>query len=216
MEAFIQKKPLEAHNPKKQLWLFALSVLLILLNILSNNIYPFLAPDAPVNGQIAVVAGWMPDKALAKTAERLAGSDYQLILTSGGELEYGSLFSEYPNYAELAKATLQIDGVDSAAVIAVPAQQTVKAGEIAASAVAVRTWLAENRPEVTRFDLFAPGPQARRARLIFHRTLGDSFEIGVISIPLENVPTRKWGRSGEGLRVVGGELLALLHDAVPF
>ena len=70
-------------------------------------IHPFLAPTKPVGGDILVVEGWLPDYALKKAKERFQQGNYQLLVTTGGEIGAGYHLSEFKTWAEIAASTLK-------------------------------------------------------------------------------------------------------------
>ena len=72
-------------------------------------IYPFLALNAPVNGDIMVVEGWLPDYVLQEPIRDFQEGSYKLLVTTGGSLPQNSYFagSGYSTLAELTAARLK-------------------------------------------------------------------------------------------------------------
>ncbi len=80
-----------------------------------------------------------------------------------------------------------------------------------ASALAVRTWLEQNRPDVTAVNVLTVSEHARRSRLLFQKAMGDRFRVGIISVPNADYDGHHWWRSSEGVRETIGEAIAYVY-----
>ncbi len=170
------------------------------------NIYPFLAINAPIRGDILVVEGWLPDHALQQAAREFVGHDYHLLVTTGGPLKRGSFLTRYGTYARLAAATMARLGVDPAHIVAVPAPR-VRKDRTYASALALRQWLETSELTVRSMDILTLGPHARRSRLVFEEALGPGIRVGVIAIADRSYESERWWRSSSGVRTVIDETI---------
>ena len=71
-------------------WIVFLSAIIISLTICLRLLHPFLAISVPVNGDIMVVEGWLPDYALEKAIADFQDGYYKSLITTGGPLLKGS------------------------------------------------------------------------------------------------------------------------------
>ena len=76
-------------------WGILSGMLITLVVLFTLAIYPFLALTRSAQGEVLVVEGWLPDYALEKVRDRFQDGNYQLLVTSGGELSTGSHLSRY-------------------------------------------------------------------------------------------------------------------------
>ena len=151
-------------------WLF-LSILIGFVFIGGGrNLAVFLSTHDPVMSDILVVEGWVPDYALIDTVEAINGGGYKRVLTTGGPLDYGSMFSEYSSGAEFAAARLKYLGADVSLIVAVPAIQVYR-DRTWHMASAVRRWMNENGGLPEAVNLVSIGTHARRSRMLYQRAL---------------------------------------------
>ncbi len=174
------------------------------------NIYPFLAINAPVHGDILVVEGWLPDTALQQAVHIFERHDYRLLITTGGPLERGSFLSQYEAYAQLAATTMVRLGVDAGRIVAVPAPR-VRRDRTYASALALRKWLKQSGMTIHSLNLVTLGAHARRSRLLFEKALGPGIDVGVIAVRDRTYDPGKWWTSSAGVRTIIGEGVAYIY-----
>lgn len=195
-------------------------IVAILLGILvssylfTTNIFSFLSPNAPIKAQILVIEGWLPDYALKKASDHFSSTPYELIVVTGGPLRNGTFLSEYNTYAELGCATLS-KITDRRDIIAVPAPP-VKKDRTYASALALRTWLEDNRMFSERINVVSLGVHARRTWYLFDKVLSDGYSIGIISIDNDYYEGHRWWRSSSGFKMVLLETLAYAYTRLFF
>lgn len=193
----------------KKLWVVALMVLIIAM-LLITNIHPFLAVNAPIKTDILVVEGWLPDYAIESAIAEFKKGKYRQLITTGVPLSKGYYLAEYKNYAELTAATCIALGFDKDKVVAVPAASVVK-HRTAASAIALRDWLAASAIKVESINLYSFGTHARRSWIVFKEVLNPEIKVGIISAETQDYDPQEWWKSSEGFRTVIGEIIAYIY-----
>ncbi|XZN89761.1 MAG: YdcF family protein [Microcoleus sp.] len=137
-------------------WVIAILGLIISMMLIVKNIHPFLAVNSPVKADILVVEGWLPDYAIESAIAEFKQGKYRQLITTGIPLSKGYYLAEYKNYAELTAATCIALGFDRDKIIAVPAANVLKY-RTAASAIALKEWLATSALKVDAINLYSFG-----------------------------------------------------------
>ncbi len=194
----------------KEGWLIAMMGLIISIMLIVNNIHPFLAVSSPVKADILVVEGWLPDYAIESAIAEFKKGKYRQLITTGTPLSKGYYLAEYKNYAELTAATCIALGFDRDKIVAVPAANVLKY-RTAASAIALRDWLATSALKVDAINLYSLGTHARRSWLIFKEVLNPEIQVGIIAAETQDYNPQEWWKSSEGFRTVTGEIIAYLY-----
>jgi hypothetical protein len=169
-----------------------------------------LAVNAPIKADILVVEGWLPDYAIKSAIAEFKKGEYRQLITTGLPLSKGYYLAEYKNYAELGAATCIALGFDKNKLVAVPAASVVK-HRTAASAIAVRDWLAASGLKVDSINLYSFGPHARRSWIIFKAVLNPDIKVGIIAAEPEDYNPQEWWKSSAGFRNVTGEIIAYIY-----
>jgi len=89
-----------------------------------------LSLNKPIEANVLVVEGWLPDYAVVLTMQEFKKGNYSKIITTGGPLEQGEYLSEYKTYAQLSAATYRKLGLDSNAIVAVRRRRSEKTGPL--------------------------------------------------------------------------------------
>lgn len=202
---------------RKKKWVLAFQACLITLAciaismvLLLTHIHSFLAPSNPIQAEVLVVEGWIPDFALKKAMTEFHRGGYQKLITTGLPLERGFYLAQYKTFAELAAATLIELGFDRDKLVVVPAPNAIKNRTIA-SAVALHQWIDNSNLKISAINLFTFDVHARRSWLIFRQALAPKIKVGVIAVePLAYSP-KQWWISSEGVRAVIGEAIAYIY-----
>ena len=181
-----------------------------MLIVFIRSLHPFLALNNPIPDGLLVVEGWTPDYGMAIVADDFKRNGYQKLYVTGGPLEFGIHLAEYKTYAQLGAATLLKLGLDSNAVIAVPAPR-VRQDRTYAEAVALKRWLLAHDIKPQKIHLMSVGPHSRRSRLLYQKAMGKDVVIGVTSIPLKEYDPRHWWRYSAGVRNLIGEFVAYMY-----
>jgi len=191
-------------------WVIAIMGLIITMLLTLTNIHQFLAVSAPIKADTLVVEGWLPDYAIKSAIAEFKKGEYRQLITTGLPLGKGYYLAEYKNYAELTAATCIALGFDKDKVIAVPAAKVVK-HRTAASALALRDWLATSALKVDSINLYSFATHARRSWMIFKAVLNPQIKVGVIAAEPEDYNPQEWWKSSAGFRSVTGEIMAYIY-----
>ena len=207
---------------RKERWgLTPLSWMVILLGCAgiivwgSVAIHPFLATTEPVDAEVLVVEGWLPDYALEGAAREFQSHPYHCIITTGGPLDLGESLARYKTYATLSAATLCRLGVDSTKIISVPAPR-LEVNRTFASALALNRWLKISGANCRSFNLYSLGVHTRRSRLLFQKALGNSVPVGCIAARDLSYDPGCWWRYSSGVEGVIFECVGYLYVKVLF
>ncbi|MBE9092567.1 YdcF family protein [Tychonema sp. LEGE 07203] len=191
-------------------WVIAVTGLIIAMVLIITNIHPFLAVNSPLKADILVVEGWLPDYAIESAIAEFKKGEYRQLITTGPPVSKGYYLAEYKNYAELTAATCIALGFDKDKLVAVPAPNVVK-HRTAASAIALRDWLAASALKVDSINLYSFGPHARRSWIIFKEVLHPEIKVGIIAAEPQDYNPQEWWKSSEGFRTVTGEIIAYIY-----
>lgn len=189
---------------------FLLVIAALLIIFIGKNIHPFLAIDSPVNSEILVVEGWLPDYALEQAMNEFNDNNYSLLITTGGPLLKGYHLSEYKTEAKLAASSLIELGFDEEKVIVVPAPDVIK-DRTYSSAKALKKWLMDSELPVKSLNLFSLGAHSRRSWILFQKAIGDSIAVGIISAENISYDPKYWWKSSDGVRTVLSEMIAYIY-----
>ncbi len=191
-------------------WLSTLLLLVAITVFLIFNIYPFLAPSAPIKAEALVVEGWIGDDGIKGAMAEFQEQNYQLLITVGGPLGGGAYLSEYQDFAHLSAATAIKLGFDTEKIMAIvtpPSQRD----RTFASAIAVKQWLEQNEPQITAINIYSDNVHSRRSWLLFQRALNPELAVGIIAHPPPDYDAQSWWTSSQGFRTVIGEAIAYVY-----
>lgn len=189
---------------------FLLVIVVLLIIFVVKNIHPFLAIDSPVNSEILVVEGWLPDYALKQAINEFNDNNYSLLITTGGPLLKGYHLSEYKTEAKLAASSLKEIGFDEEKIIAVPAPDVIK-DRTYYSACALKKWISNSNQNIKAINLFSLGAHSRRSWVLFQKAIGDSIAVGIISAENISYDPEHWWKSSDGVRIVLSEMIAYIY-----
>lgn len=190
-----------------------MACLTALLGFAILNIHAFLAKSSPINADILVVEGWLPDYAIQSAVTEFKQGSYHKLITIGGSLPRGFYLSKYKTFAELAAATLMALGVDREQLIVVsdPSQSQSRTYN---SAVILNQWLSTSELQIKSLNIYTLGTHARRSWLLFKEVLEPQISVGIVVNEPLNYDSKNWWRSSEGVRTVIPELLAYLYTRI--
>ena len=177
--------------------------------------YPFLAPTHPIDGEVLVVEGWLPDYALEKVKDRFQGGNYKLLITTGGNLTLGHHLSKYKTWAELAAATLHAQGISLDKIIITPTTSNPQKDRTYNTALAVRKRLGEKGWNQISIDVVSFGPHSRRTWFMFKKVFS-SEDVGIITLAPKDYDINRWWLSSAGVRDVISEVIAYLNVRLIF
>jgi len=177
--------------------------------------YPFLAPTQPVEGEILVVEGWLPDYALEKVKDRFENGNYKLLVTTGGNLMVGHHLSRYKTWARLAAWTLNAQGVPLEKIMPAPTTFVPRTDRTYNTALAVKKRLHEKGLTQASIDVISLGAHSRRTWLMF-KMVFPSVKVGIVALRPRDYDTSRWWISSAGVRDVISETLAYLYARLIF
>jgi hypothetical protein len=180
-----------------------------------HGIFPFLALNRPVNAEILVVEGWLPDYLIQEIRSEFGKGGYRLLVTTGGPIIKGEIFAEFKTYAELMGAIFRKSGFDDKSVVAVPAEEAFK-DRTYASALALRRWMSDSGMAARSVTVFSRGAHARRTRLLYDFAFQGKAEIGVIAGEDLRYDGKNWWKTSEGVRDILDETIAYLYARLLF
>ena len=149
-------------------WISITVIITILGCVAVCSVNPFLSLNRPIDAQVMVVEGWLPDYALKMAADEFNRSHYTFLITTGGPVEKGFFLSDYKTYADLAEATLKKLDIDSAKLAAAPASD-VKTDRTFASAREVKKWIGRSGMSINAVNVISLGPHSRRTLLLYKK-----------------------------------------------
>lgn len=211
MIRLIQQK--EVWVPTPQGWLVFLLFCITFLLVVFTHLYSFLAPTSPIKADVLVVEGWMGDYGMKNAIQEFERGGYRKIITTGTPLEQGHYLSQYKSTAELAAATLIALGFDNDKLVAIPADDVVR-NRTAASAIALREWIAQSGLKIKSINLYSSDVHSRRSWLTFRQVLAPQIQVGVIAAPPSNYNPKQWWSSSAGVRTIISESIAYLYASM--
>ena len=174
-----------------------------------HRVYDFLAKDQPLPGaEILIVEGWLSESELEQAIDLFSSGGYTMVLTTGGPIESWADLQGFSWYPDRAADYLIRGGVPAGRVHSLPASAS-RQNRTFLSAVAVRLWLEQQGPVLTRMNLLSAGVHARRSHRLFQLALGRNFRVGILPVTQTSFCPHAWWRSSEGAKAVLGELSSL-------
>lgn len=175
--------------------------------------HDFLSVNAPVQANVLVVEGWLPDYAVEQALEEFRARGCEWLVTSGGPMPLGSLVSGYASYAALATATLLKLGFPKDRLAEAAAARTYRHRTFE-SAKAVRDRLLELGVMTRGLNVVSVGPHARRTRAAYREVFGGETEIGIIAIDPQDYDPERWWASSDGVKTTLVEAVAWLYEVL--
>jgi hypothetical protein len=168
------------------------AALYIAVNVCLTAAENFISVNKPIpNAEVLVVEGWLFPWVLPHVKKEFEDGSYKYIITSGKILDPHSMVNKDTSYALRAARNLIALGLDPSIIkpVEAPLQGVIKT---LSSAVAVRNWLAQNDPKVTRINVCTIRYHARKTRCSFERAFGPSMKIGVVALPHRTLAPADW------------------------
>jgi hypothetical protein len=178
-------------------------------------LHPFLAVSNPIPGGALTIEGWVQDGTMQEAIAEFNRGHYTMLYVTGGPLERGALLSEYHTTAELGGASLLRMGMPKESVQVVPTP-LVRKDRTYASALALKRWLDARQITLPNLTVVAPGPHARRTRLLFQKAFGDATQVGVLAAKELDYDPQEWWMSSNGFRKEIDEAIAYVYARLLF
>ncbi len=170
----------------------------------------FLALTRPVQGDVLVVEGWVPNYALEVAIDEFKRGSYEVLLTTGCQIVNGVNLESGDNQADYAAARLRWLGFDPSLIQSVPAPGVYR-DRTYRSAVALRERFEKTHTPVKAVNVLTVGTHARRTWMLYRKAFGPGVKIGVISVPDREYEAARWWRYSEGVKEVLNESLSCLY-----
>jgi len=203
---------------KKERWGFTwpgrtivLIVVFCLVYIYINNIHSFLAQNKPINTDIMVLEGFLPDYAIKEAMNIFTKEEYKLLLITGKKRMKGSQLDQFENDGIYSAETLVKLGFDREKIRVISLESDIKKDRTYASAKAVRNWIERSANDIKSFNLVSIGCHSRRSSYLYKRVFCDHIKTGIISIENKSYKHEKWWKSSNGFRSVVQETIALIY-----
>lgn len=196
-------------------WLLLVGMALVIGIYFIKSVNSFLSVNRPEAAEVLVVESWLPDYAYRGAVEEFQRGKYKYIITTGFTLAEPWLESKYPSAAEFAAANLAAMGVQTNAIIALPAPPETR-DRTYLSALPLRQWLETRTPVLKAVNVYTLGAHARRTRLLFEKALGKTVKVGVFAHPDKYYDAKRWWLSSYGFRKVIDEGIAYLYARLLF
>lgn len=190
------------------------AIAIVIITAIVKQLGFILAKNAPIDGQILIVEGWLDEHALLKAKAIFEQSEYQLLITSGGP-DTGQLNPDYDSYAEKAAVFLINQGLNKQFIKAIPAPASAQ-NRTFLSAVMVRDWLTREYPQINRLDVVSLGVHARRTQQLYQTAFDDTASIGIYAVNTKRYRIDQWWKTTEGLKAVLAEVLGIGYNLCCF
>jgi DUF218 domain len=174
------------------------------------NLHSFLAKHAPIDADILVVEGWLPDYALKAAMKEFQQGSYRQLVTIGGSIPRGSYLFQYKTFAELAAATLTAMGLETKDLMIAP-HNAESASRTYDMATDLKQWLLLTNQEINSLNLMTLGTHSRRSWILFKKSFEPQIAIGIIAIEPCHYNPLKWWHSSEGTRTILSEFIAYMY-----
>jgi hypothetical protein len=194
-------------------WAFVLAVLFALSICFFASAHRFLSLNAPIEANVLVVEGWLPDYALEEAVKEFKEKEYEYLVAGGGPMPRGQLVSGYDTWARIAGATLQKLQIPQDKLIEASGARTYR-NRTFESAKAVKAKLDELGISVRGINVVSEGPHARRTRLVYRKVFGKETAVGILSVKSRDYDPERWWKSSEGMRTTLSEGLGWLFESL--
>lgn len=188
--------------------LFA-GLLIALLLLAANVLYPFLAQHRPLtDARLAIIEGWIPDAELRTALQELPPDT--IVVATGGPIRFGADFFEQKTYAGLTADRLRAFGIAPERILAAPAPD-MPANRTYAAARAARRALEEHGVAGEPANIYTVGPHSRRSFLLYRFAFGPEAPLGVVSLESRDLDLRRWWRSSHAFKAMLTELTSWFY-----
>lgn len=190
-------------------WLLTLAIGLVMCVFGVRNIYPFLAPNAPVGAHTLVVEGWLAPEELDQAVLAFKTGGYERVVTTGGPILGWPELSMQSNYAKMAADYLVQHGVSRDEIIVVPTPRSAQERTFL-SAVVLRDSALKSGMHLDAIDLFSSGAHARRSRLLYQMAFGEEIRVGALAARPADYDPDVWWRTSSGVESIVFQSIGLI------
>lgn len=177
---------------------------------------PFLAICAPVQAEILVVEGWIPDNTVQRCVSELRPAEYQRVISVGGPVfGVGPSAKDDDTHAYVGATRLRKYGVPADRVDFVPSTSVTRDRTLQ-SALDLRRWLDRHGLAPRAINVATMGSHARRTRLLFQAAMGPGVRVGAIGLRNDEYDPDLWWCYSEGVKEVIAEAAGYLYARIRF
>ncbi|MCK9616866.1 MAG: hypothetical protein M0R21_03435 [Lentimicrobiaceae bacterium] len=195
--------------------LLVILILFLLFYIWMRNIHPFLSKNKPVQADILVAEGYIPDYAMKDVIKEFNKNHYHILVVSGNPVDYGFYYTKFGNTADAGRVTLIKLGMDSTKVFSAPAPYS-KRDRTYAAALSVKHFMDSIRVKSKAINLYSFGCHARRSWLLYKKAFGHEYQVGVLCSYKNTYDPNRWWRWSDGVREITDESVAFIYASIFF
>jgi len=203
---------------KKERWsttwlgkVLILTLFIILAWLFVKNSYSFLAQNSPVNSEIMIMEGFLPDFAMQEVMKIFNEGDYKLMIITGKKVIKGATLFPYENDGQFTAAILGRLGFDRDKIRVVALEDDIRKDRTWYSALAVKNWMEQNDLMPAEINLVSLGCHCRRSRFLFEKAFHHKIEFGIIAIEDKSYYPSTWWSTSYGFKNVLEETIAWVY-----
>jgi len=208
---------------KKERWsttwlgkVLILTLFIVLAWLFVKYSYSFLAQNSPVNSEIIILEGFLPNFAIEESMKIFNDGNYKLMIISGKKMIKGASLVPYENDGLYTAAILAKMGFDSTLIKVIGLKNDVMKDRTYASATAITDWMSQNGLNPETVNVISLGCHSRRSRLLFEKVFKDEIKIGIISVQDIGYDPEVWWKSSYGFKTILNEVFALTYTYLFF
>lgn len=192
-------------------WITIIILVTLWMVVSFKNIVPFLSSQNPIDAELLVVEGYIPDYALAGILNEYRSRPYKMIIATGVWYPQGTYLAQFKTAPDVLRYSLIKLGLDSNAIASVPIPRLEFRDRTYQCGLAVKRYLKDNQLRFKSVNIYSVGVHGRRSRYLFQKAFGDQMMVGnIVSLELSYDPD-KWWTSSMGFRTVTDEIIAWIY-----
>lgn len=196
-------------------WILLFTLLIMIFVGFLKFIPVYLSVNKPIDGNILVLDGQMPDFSIKEAIYIFNNGGYDFVVVTGGKIQTGYYIAGYQTMAELTTASFIKMGFDKNKIITIPGGE-YKRDRTYNSALSLKKWIMENNVNIKKMDVLSVGCHARRSKFLFKRAMKNEYEVGIISVEDPEYNSDNWWTSSVGVRTVLSETIAFFYVSLFF
>ncbi len=175
------------------------------------SIHNFLAISRPVEAEILIVEGWLWDRpALDEAVQYYKEGHCRYILTVGTVVTEKESPIVGKSFADLAASRLHDYGIETGAIIPITFVEGAS-GRTVQSAQETLNWIKQEMPESTSINVMTLGVHARKSWIIFRKSFGLEYCVGIIAGTESSYKVTRWWTSRRGIYLVLRNTMGYLY-----
>jgi hypothetical protein len=164
----------------------------------------------PIDTDILVVEGWIPESSLSQAVDEFYRGDYRYLITTGGLINDCTNSVNCKNYAKNAAKILIAYGLDKNLLIVVSARYVVN-NRTYNYALALKNWIEISSYNIKAINVYTCGVHARKSYIIYKKVLKPDVNVGIISAKPTNYNSQLWFFSIEGIKWIIRDSVGYLY-----